>query len=44
MMSIIDTLRLRCKDPVRKLSEVFDVLARNHDADVSALLWSKAEP
>ena len=44
MMSIIDTLRLRCKDPVRKLSEAFDVLARNHDADVSALLWSKAEP
>ena len=43
-MSIIDTLKLRCDDPVKKLSGVFDALARNRDADVSALLWGVVEP
>ena len=44
LMSVIDTLRLRCDDPVRKLSGVFDALARDRDADVSALLWGAAQP
>ena len=44
LMSIIDTLRLRCKDPVGKLSDVFDAISRNRNADVGALLWDKAKP
>ena len=44
LMSVIDTLKLRCDDPVRKLSGVFDALARDRDADVSALLWGAARP
>ena len=44
LMSIIDTLRLRCDDPVRKLSDVFDALAKNHEADVPKLLWGDKKP
>ena len=44
LMSVIDTLKLRCDDPVRKLSGVFDALARDRDTDVSALLWGAARP
>jgi len=33
-MSVIDTLKLRCDDPVRKLSGVFDALTRNRNADI----------
>ena len=44
LMSIIDTLKLRCDDPVKKLSEVLDALARKRDADVSALLWGTTKP
>jgi len=43
-MSVIDTLKLRCDDPVGKLSGVFDALARNRDADVGELLWGKPQP
>jgi len=43
-MSVIDTLKLRCDDPVRKLSGVFDALARNRDADVGELLWGQPKP
>lgn len=42
LMSVVDTLRLRFDDPVRKLSDVLDALARDRDADVSLLLWGKA--
>ena len=44
LMSIIDTLRLRYDNPVRKLSSVLDVLARNPKADISNLLWSDKQP
>lgn len=44
LMSIIDTLKLRCDDPVKKLSGVLDALARNRDSDVNALLWGAARP
>ena len=44
LMSVIDTLKLRCDDPVRKLSGVFDALARNRDADVGELLWGQPKP
>ena len=44
LMSVIDTLKLRCDDPVRKLSDVFDALARNRDADVGELLWGQFKP
>ena len=43
MMSIIDTIKLRYDDPVRKLSSVFDALARNPKADVAALLWDEPQ-
>ena len=43
-MSVIDTLKLRCDDPVRKLSGVFDTLARKRDADIGELLWGKPRP
>lgn len=38
-MSIIDSLKLRFDDPVKKLSEVLNALARNKNADVGNLLW-----
>ena len=44
MTSIVDTLRLRCDDPVRKLSDVFDALAKNPEADVPKLLWGGKKP
>ena len=44
LMSIIDTIRLRYDDPVRKLSSVFDALARNPEADVAKLLWDEPQP
>lgn len=44
LMSIIDTLRLRYDNPVRKLSSVLDALARNSKADISNLLWSDKQP
>ena len=44
LMSVIDTLKLRCDDPVRKLSDVFDALAHNRDADVGELLWGQLKP
>ncbi len=44
LMSVIDTLKLRCEDPVGRLSSVFDALARNRNADVSVLLWGKEQP
>ena len=39
LMSIIDSLKLRFDDPVKKLSEVLNALARNKNADVGNLLW-----
>ena len=44
LMSIIDTIKLRCDDPVRKLSSVFDALARNPEDDVANLLWDEPQP
>ena len=38
LRSVIDTLKLGYADPVRRLSGVFDALARNRDADVGELL------
>ena len=43
-MSVIDTLKLGYVDPVRRLSGVFDALARNRDADVGELLWGQLKP
>ena len=39
LMTIIDTLSLRCDDPVAKLSQVLDAIGRDRNADVSELLW-----
>ena len=36
--------RLRCDDPVRRLSDVFDALAKNPETDVSRILWCGKEP
>ena len=45
LMTIIDTLSLRCDDPVAKLSQVLDAIGRDKKANVSELLWgSKAPP
>ena len=44
LMSIIDTLRLRYDNPVRKLSSALDARARNPKADISNLLWSDKQP
>ena len=44
LMSVIDTLKLGHADPVRRLSGVFDALARNRDADVGELLWGQLKP
>ena len=38
-MTIIDTLSLRCDNPVAKLSQVLDAIGRDRKADVSELLW-----
>ena len=43
-MRVIDTLKLGYADPVRRLSGVFDALARNRDADVGELLWGQLKP
>lgn len=42
LMSVIDTLYLRYKDPVAKLASVFDALAKDKHANVSDLLWGEA--
>ena len=39
LMTIIDTLSLRCDDPVTTLSQVLDAIGRDRKADVSELLW-----
>ena len=44
LLSVIDTLKLGYADPVRRLSGVFDALARNRDADVGELLWGQLKP
>ena len=45
LMTIIDTLSLRCDDPVAKLSQVLDAIGRNKKTDVSELLWGpKTQP
>ena len=45
LMTVIDTLSLRCEDPVAKLSQVLDAIGRDKKADVSELLWGqKASP
>ena len=45
LMTIIDTLSLRCDDPVAKLSQVLDAIGRNKKANVSELLWGpKTQP
>ena len=41
LMSVIDTLRLRFENPVKRLSDVLDALGRNPKSDVVALLWSE---
>lgn len=44
LMSIIDTLSLRNDDPVAKLAEVLDAMAKNPQADVDRLLWGEKKP
>jgi hypothetical protein len=45
LMTIIDTLSLRCDDPVAKLSQVLDAIGRNKKTNVSELLWGpKTQP
>lgn len=39
LMTIIDTLSLRCDDPVAKLSQVLDAIGRSKKTNVSELLW-----
>lgn len=38
-MTIIDTLSLRCDDPVSKLSQALDAIGCDKKADVAELLW-----
>lgn len=40
LMTIIDTLSLRCDDPVARLSQVLDAIGRDRKADVAELLWA----
>lgn len=45
LMTVIDTLSLRCDDPVAKLSQVLDAIGRGKKANVSELLWGpKSQP
>lgn len=44
LMSVIDTLRLRFENPVKRLSDVLDALGRNPKSDVAARLWSEDRP
>ena len=44
LMTIIDTLSLRCDDPVAKLSQVLDAIGRDKRANVSELLWGPKAP
>ena len=45
LMTVIDTLSLRCDDPVAKLSQVLDAIGRNKKTNVSELLWGpKTQP
>ena len=45
LMTIIDTLSLRCDDPVAKLSQVLDAIGRSKKTNVSELLWGpKTQP
>ncbi|MBR5113867.1 MAG: IS66 family transposase [Oscillospiraceae bacterium] len=39
LMTIIDTLSLRCDDPVAKLSQVLYAIGRDRKSDVAELLW-----
>ena len=39
LMTIIDTLSLRCGDPVSKLSQALDAIGCDKKADVAELLW-----
>lgn len=39
LMTIIDTLSLRCDDPVSKLSQALDAIGCDKKADVAELLW-----
>lgn len=43
LMSIIDTLSLRCDDPVARLSQVLDAIGRDRKADVAGLLWESKD-
>ena len=45
LMTVIDTLSLRCGDPVAKLSQVLDAVGRGKKTNVSELLWGpKTQP
>ena len=45
LMTIIDTLSLRCDDPVAKLSQVLDAIGCSKKTNVSELLWGpKTQP
>ena len=45
LMTVIDTLSLRCDDPVAKLSQVLDAVGRGKKANVPELLWGpKTQP
>ena len=39
LMTIIDTLSLRCDDPVAKLSQILNAIGHDRKADVTELLW-----
>ena len=39
LMTVIDTLSLRCDDPVSKLSQALDAIGCDKKADVAELLW-----
>lgn len=39
LMTIIDTLSLRCDDPVAKLSQILGAIGRDKKANVAELLW-----
>lgn len=44
MMTIIDSLSLRCEDPVARLAQVLNAIGRDKKADVVELLWGPKAP
>lgn len=44
LMTIIDSLSLRCEDPVARLAQVLNAIGRDKKADVVELLWGPKAP